>query len=217
VSDAAQAVAAGFDARAATYDAAHLHRALATAVAAFCPLDGMRTVLDVGTGTGLVLRALRPLLACHPGGTPPNTPRGTPRMRLIGVDLSPAMLAVARAALPEAVLVVGDAAALPLADGSIDLVTYVTVLHLLPDADAAFAECARVLRPGGRVVTATFGPSAAAVVPRPYPRHHERFATPALVGAAAAPEGLIMRRHRWWRHDEDTVLLAELTAEASVR
>jgi demethylmenaquinone methyltransferase/2-methoxy-6-polyprenyl-1,4-benzoquinol methylase len=50
------------------------------------------------------------------------------------------------------VLVRGDARALPLRDGTLDAVTFHSVLYLLPDRAAALRETARVLRPGGRAV-----------------------------------------------------------------
>ncbi|WP_429608163.1 hypothetical protein [Staphylococcus aureus] len=56
--DLLAAVRARFDGRAAEYDESAMHRELAAAVAAFADLDGVRDVLDVATGTGLVLRAL---------------------------------------------------------------------------------------------------------------------------------------------------------------
>ncbi|GAA4156335.1 class I SAM-dependent methyltransferase [Leifsonia shinshuensis] len=208
-----------------------MHRELAAAVAAFADLDGVHDVLDVATGTGLVLRALA------------SRDRA---LQLTGIDLSGGMLAVARAALPEAELVEADATVLPFGDDAFDLVTCATGVHLFPDADAAIAEWARVLRPGGRVVTATFGeidpsqhggrpdgavaPGAARAAghgaghpgagrhgaghhgaePPPYPTHHERFRTPELLAAAVAPAGLHLARHAWWTHGDDRILLADL-------
>ena len=46
----------------------------------------------------------------------------------------------------------GDATALPYEDGSVDAVVLITVLGEIPDREAAFAQIARVLRPGGRLV-----------------------------------------------------------------
>lgn len=204
VNDSRDAIVARFDSRASEYDGSAMHRALAEAVAAFVRLDGVDTVLDVATGTGLVLRALRP---DHP-------------VRMVGVDLSPGMLAVARAALPGAELVVADATALPLADGSVDLVTCSTALHLIEAPDAAFAEWVRVLRPGGRVVTATFGlgtdlaAHSHSDAPPPYPVHPERFRTAELVGAAAAGSGLVVTRHQDWTHGDESVVIVELAPAA---
>ncbi|MCC5862409.1 MAG: methyltransferase domain-containing protein [Gammaproteobacteria bacterium] len=51
-----------------------------------------------------------------------------------------------------------DAAAVPVADGSIDLVFSSLLLHWHADPAAVFAECRRVLRPGGLLLFNTFGP-----------------------------------------------------------
>lgn len=204
--DLLSAVRARFDGRAGEYDDSAMHRGLAAAVAAFALADAKDTadVLDVGTGTGLVLRALH---------------EQRPTLRLTGIDLSPGMLEVARAALPDAAFVEADATVLPFGDASFDLVTCATSLHLFPDARAAMSEWARVLRLGGRAVTATFGDvdlsqhGGCAAVPHghgaaAYPTHHELFRTPELL-AAAAP-GLDVVRHEWWTHGDDRILLAEL-------
>ncbi len=204
--DLLSAVRARFDGRAGEYDDSAMHRGLAAAVAAFALADAEDTadVLDVGTGTGLVLRALH---------------EQRPTLRLTGIDLSPGMLEVARAALPDAAFVEADATVLPFGDASFDLVTCATSLHLFPDARGAMSEWARVLRSGGRAVTATFGDidlsqhGGRAAVPHghgtaAYPTHHELFRTPELL-AAAAP-GLDVVRHEWWTHGDDRILLAEL-------
>lgn len=210
--DVLAAVRARFDGRAAEYDESAMHRALAAAVADFAGLDGVADVLDVATGTGLVLRALH------------DRDRA---LRLTGIDLSGGMLEVARAELPDARLVEGDATVLPFADDSFDLVTCAAGLHLFPDADAAVAEWVRVLRAGGRAVTATFGDIDVSQhggrpgrghhggghhggEPAPYPTHHERFRTPELLAAAVEPTGLRLSRHAWWTHGADRILLAEL-------
>jgi ubiquinone/menaquinone biosynthesis C-methylase UbiE len=199
------AVRARFDGRAPTYDGSAMHRDLATTVAGFVDLDGVRTLLDVATGTGLVLRALRDV-APDP-------------LRMIGVDVSPGMLAVARAALPGAVLLEADARRLPVADSSVDLVTCVTGLHLIPDTDRVLAEWARVLRPGGRAVTATFAafdPThhhrvVAASAPPPYPVVHDPFRTPEALAATAGSAGFTLGRTTTWTDGHDTLLITELT------
>jgi ubiquinone/menaquinone biosynthesis C-methylase UbiE len=103
-------------------------------------------VLDVGTGTGRVLTLLAPRAR-----------------RAVGIDLSPAMLGVARAALdpathPNAQVRHGDMYHLPFARESVDLVVFHQVLHYADDAAAAVAEAARCLRPGGRVLVVDFAP-----------------------------------------------------------
>jgi ubiquinone/menaquinone biosynthesis C-methylase UbiE len=76
--------------------------------------------------------------------------------RVIGVDMTPAMLAKARtsaAALPLANVEFreGSAEALPVLDAWADVVISNGVLNLVPDKSAALAELARVLKPSGRL------------------------------------------------------------------
>ena len=105
------------------------------------------TVLDLGCGDGHLLE----LLARAPART------------LIGVDLSDAELAAARRrpALARAVLLGGDAAALPVADASIDACVSHLAFTLMTDPVAVAAEVARVLRPGGVFATVVGGSPAA--------------------------------------------------------
>lgn len=191
-----------FDGRATEYDDNPMHRALAQAVADFADLDGVETVLDVATGTGLVLRALA---VRHPRG-------------LVGVDLSPGMLAVARRELPAAEFVEGVAEELPVADASAELVTCVTALHLFADPGLVFEEFARVLAPGGTLITASFaeqpehghGHGPGAPHTPGYTPNHEPFRTPEALAAAAEPAGFVVTRFDLWQYDDDRVLIAEL-------
>ncbi len=101
------------------------------------------TVLDLGSGPGLdVFLAARQVGAAG---------------RVIGVDMTPAMLERARAnaakiGLANVEFREGRLEALPVESGTIDAVTSNCVINLVPDKRAVFAEIARVLRPGGRVV-----------------------------------------------------------------
>ncbi|MEV0716261.1 class I SAM-dependent methyltransferase [Asanoa sp. NPDC050611] len=70
---------------------------------------------------------------------------------VVGVDSSPEMLA--RAEVPAATFLRGDVRALPLPDACVDVVTCALALTHLPALEPAFAEFARVLRPGGHLVT----------------------------------------------------------------
>jgi ArsR family transcriptional regulator len=83
--------------------------------------------------------------------------------RGLGLDLSPAMLAYARANLERAGLAnaqvrQGDICDLPLADQSADAVVMHQVLHFLNDPQPAIREAARVLAPGGRLLIVDFAP-----------------------------------------------------------
>ena len=83
--------------------------------------------------------------------------------RGLGIDLSPAMLAYARAKLERAELRhaqvrQGDIYDLPLADQAADAVVMHQVLHFLSDPQRAVREAARVLAPGGRLLIVDFAP-----------------------------------------------------------
>ena len=108
------------------------------------PPDGRgRIVLDVAAGAGTLLPALR-----HVAG---NLQTGG---LLVALDCSTGMLALADPTVPR---VQADAAALPMCDQCADVTVYSFVLFLLPDAHAAVAEAARVLRPRGWLLAATWG------------------------------------------------------------
>jgi SAM-dependent methyltransferase len=98
---------------------------------------GTARIADVGCGTGIVtVRLLRPGRC------------------VAGVDRSAGMAAVAASRLPGRI-VLGEVTRLPLASGWADAVTMVWLLHLLNPGDSASAltEAARVLTPGGVLVT----------------------------------------------------------------
>ena len=106
----------------------------------------IRAVLDLGTGTGRMLELLAPRAE-----------------RAVGVDLSTAMLAVARAGIDNAglrnvQLRQGDIYALPVERDSYDLVLIHQVLHYLDDPLRALREAARTMRPGGRLIVVDFAP-----------------------------------------------------------
>jgi ubiquinone/menaquinone biosynthesis C-methylase UbiE len=105
-------------------------------------LAGAEVVADIGCGNGLYLAELA---------------RRGHRGRLVGVDLSAGMLAVTRARVPAAGLAVGDAAALPLADGAADVTLALHMLHHVPDRAAAVRELRRVTRDGGTVLVVLNG------------------------------------------------------------
>lgn len=71
---------------------------------------------------------------------------------VVGIDLSAAMLARARRAVPAARFVAGDLTALPLPAGTVDHVVCSLALTHVADLCPFFAEAARVMRPGGHLL-----------------------------------------------------------------
>jgi ArsR family transcriptional regulator len=112
--------------------------------------DAVDALLDAGTGTGRMLELLAPQIG-----------------RGVGIDVSPEMLAIARDRLARTQahhcqVRLGDLYRLPFPNGSgeqgFDAALFHQVLHYLDDPQAAIAEAARVLKPGGRVVAVDFAP-----------------------------------------------------------
>jgi len=108
-------------------------------------LESGERVLDLGSGAGT-----DSLVAAAMVGKAGS---------VVGIDMTPEMLAKAQAAATEAGLdnvsfVEGEAERLPFADESFDVVISNGVIDLIPDKDAAFAELYRVLVPGGRIQVA---------------------------------------------------------------
>ncbi len=105
-------------------------------------------VLDVACGTGVVAR----LASQQVGDT------GT----VVGLDVNPGMLAVARSAMPPGLPVEwheASAEAMPLPDASFDVVLCQMGLQFMPDKPAALREMRRVLAHGGRLVLNVPGPT----------------------------------------------------------
>ena len=93
------------------------------------------SVLDVGCGTGRLLRKARELW---------------PAAGLPGVDPTQGMIDVARRLTPEATFLAASAEPLPLPDASVDVAITTMSFHHWKDRAAGVREIARVLRPGGR-------------------------------------------------------------------
>jgi SAM-dependent methyltransferase len=100
-----------------------------------------RLTLDVGCGEGRLLRDL--------------ARRGH---RVVGLDAAPTLARSAREAAPELPVVRGDAAALPFADATADLVVAFMSLQDVDDMDRAVREIGRVLAPRGALCLATVHP-----------------------------------------------------------
>lgn len=112
--------------------------------------DRHRRVLDLACGSGALLAILDARLPAS--------------ARLMGVDMSPDELALARARLPEdrATLVEGKAQDIDLDDGSLDAVVCHWALTLMDPVAAVLDEVARVLAPGGRFAALVDGPAETA-------------------------------------------------------
>jgi arsenite methyltransferase len=105
-------------------------------------LEAGERVLDLGCGAGTDT-----LIAAQMVG---------PQGRVVGIDMTPEMLAKARAAAEEMALenvdfVEGEVEHLPFEDETFDVVISNGVIDLIPDKEAVFTEIGRVLVPGGRI------------------------------------------------------------------
>lgn len=148
--------------------AAQLEAAAWVVVDAAAPGAGER-VLDIGCGTGNAA-----LLAAERGA------------RVTGVDPAGRLLGVAReraaAQHLEVTFLPGEAAALPIDDGSVDVALSVFAVIFAPDPARAVAEIARVVRPGGRLVLSAWIPTGAIF-------EMNRLAFEAVAKAVGAPPG----------------------------
>ena len=112
---------------------------LAARVARHQPGD----VLELAAGTGVLTQAVSTLL---------------PDARITATDLNVAMVDVGAVQVPTATWQQADAMQLPFEDAGFDLVACQFGVMFFPDRRAAYAEVARVLRPGGRFLFNCWGP-----------------------------------------------------------
>jgi SAM-dependent methyltransferase len=130
-------VADGYDGWAVTYDGEH-NGCFPMRDDVLTPMLDRLTpgrALDAACGTGAVARQL--------------VDRGHD---VVGVDISQAMLSLARKAVPEARFIAGDLTQLPLPDCDVDHVVCSLALTHLNDLPSFFTEAARVMRPGGHLL-----------------------------------------------------------------
>jgi ubiquinone/menaquinone biosynthesis C-methylase UbiE len=140
-------------------------------------------VLDVGCGSGAVTRDI--------------ARRVGPRGRAVGLDQSPALLAVARELAEKAGLGEriefreGSVLRLPFPDCAFDAAVCVTVLSHVPGGEGAIPELARVLKPGGRLGVFDLDTDMTTFT------HSDRALTRRIVAAASdatAVDGWLARR-----------------------
>lgn len=165
------------------------------------------TVLDLGSGPGHATQVLR---------------TRWPKARVVAVDLALPMLRQARTGWwRPAARVCGDARALPLAAGSVDVLFSNLCLQWVEDLPAAFAGFRRVLRPGGLLLFSTLGPDTlqelrAAFAAADEAPHVSAFASIARVGDALLQAGFrdpVLDRDLFvHRHADLPALMRELRA-----
>lgn len=176
-------VRAAFERAAATYDsAAGIQRHICDRLAAGLPALDPGRILDAGCGTGYAL----PLLQAR-----------FPAARLVGLDLSPAMLDAVR---PPAWRIAGDLERLPLATAAIGLYWSSLALQWC-DLPAALKEARRVLGAGGHLAVATLGPGTFAELGAAFAaadayRHTLAFHGPESIAAMADEAGFRAPRIR---------------------
>lgn len=129
-----------------------------------------RSILDVATGTGDLAIQLA---------------RAAGSASVTGIDLSEGMLAVGRRKVAEAgldrrvTLIQGDCLALPFPDGAFDTVTVAFGVRNFEHLDRGYAEMARVLRPGGKLIVLELSVPTSPLV-RPFYRLYTKGIIPLL-------------------------------------
>jgi ubiquinone/menaquinone biosynthesis C-methylase UbiE len=197
--------ASRFDRRASTYEGSTLQQFLFVPVQqtalqlALQLLPQARRVLDVGCGTGRLLRGAR---QCYPTA------------ELVGVDLAARMVATAIAVTPTKLAVRyvhGRAGRLPFADDVFDLVFATLSLRHWTNPAAGIAEIGRVLTPGGVLVLADVFPSCRRRGPAVPMLRRRHAVVPAELGALLAAHHLAVigsDHTRWFRQPDVQILAA---------
>src|ERR1700730_18047461 len=115
-----------------------------------------------------------------------------PSGRVIGIDVPPAILELARQREPRVEFRLGDVTRLSEADASVDAITIAFGLRNLVDREAALREMLRVVRPGGRLVILEFAPPPRGLLMRAYRLYLSRV-MPVIVGLRSGDEASAYR------------------------
>lgn len=138
------------------------------------------SLLDVATGTGLVAQEAATLTA------PAN---------IVGLDMSPGMLAECRRKLPIQV-VQADAQALPFAENSMDMLSMGYALRHVRDLNATFRGYLQVLKPGGNLLILEIGRARSPAV-QVFLRFYLGKVVPFLSGVTASRESRTLMAYYW--------------------
>lgn len=159
---------------------------LAARVASHLP----RIVLELAAGTGVLTSAIM---------------AGLPKARVTATDLNEAMVHIGSVRVPEATWRQADAMELPFSAASFDVVVCQFGVMFFPDRPVAYAEVARVLRPGGHFLFNCWGPLATHDV--------EATVTAALAGSFPNDPPTFLARVPHGYHDLDRVAADLCTAD----
>jgi ubiquinone/menaquinone biosynthesis C-methylase UbiE len=207
-----ESTASRFDRRASSYQDSTLQQFLFVPVQqtalrlALQLLPQARRVLDVGCGTGQLLRHARP---CYPTA------------QLVGVDLAGRMVATASAITPTKLAVRyvhGRVECLPFADEVFDLVFTTLSLRHWRDLSAGIAEIGRVLTPSGLLVLADVFPGCRRPGPALPMLRRRHAVVPAELGSVLAAHRLAVidsDHTRWFSLPDVQVIAARQPQQAS--
>ncbi|MFA4905272.1 MAG: methyltransferase domain-containing protein [Candidatus Margulisiibacteriota bacterium] len=120
---------------------AHLHRRIIDDLLGFLPNTKPLNIADLGCGTGLLTAEIK---------------KKYPRARIVGVDLAPGMIEVAKTKVLGTEFVEFDVEDLPFEHSSFDLLVSSSSFQWM-DTEKVIKEAGRVLKPGGQLVFSTFG------------------------------------------------------------